>query len=39
MHPDYAPMNNWNHGFIEVEMDGDDFTVHNYKILNGKIYT
>ena len=39
MHPDYAPMNNWNHGFIEVEMDGDDFTVHNYKILNGRIYT
>ena len=39
MHPDYAPMNNWNHGFIEVEMNGDDFTVHNYKILNGKIYT
>ena len=39
MHPDYAPMNNWNHGFIEVEVDGDDFTVHNYKILNGRIYT
>jgi len=39
MHPDYAPMNNWNHGFIEVELDGDDFTVHNYKILNGKVYT
>ncbi len=39
MHPDYAPMNNWNLGFIEVELDGDDFTVHNYKILNGKIYT
>ena len=39
MHPDYSPMNNWNHGFIEVELDGDDFTVHNYKILAGKIYT
>lgn len=39
MHPDYAPMNNWNHGFIEVDIAGDDFTVHNYKILNGKIFT
>lgn len=39
MHPDYAPMNNWNHGFIEVDVSGDeDFTVHNYKILNGKVY-
>ena len=39
MHPDYAPMNNWNHGFIEVQLDGDeDFVVHNYKIINGKVY-
>lgn len=39
MHPDYAPMNNWNHGFIEVDLRGDtDFVVHNYKIIKGEVY-
>lgn len=37
MHPDYAPLNKWNHGFAWVEVDGDDFEVHNHKIINGKI--
>lgn len=37
MHPDYAPLNKWNHGFAWVDVDGDDFEVHNHKIINGKI--
>jgi len=37
MHPEYAPLNKWNHGFAWVEVDGDDFEVHNHKIINGKI--
>jgi hypothetical protein len=37
LHPDYAPLNKWNHGFAWVEVDGDDFEVHNHKIINGKI--
>jgi predicted phosphodiesterase len=38
MHPDYAPLNNWNLGCADVEVFNDgDFEVHNHKIINGKI--
>lgn len=37
LHPDYAPINKWHHGFAWVEVDGEDFEVHNHKIINGKI--
>jgi predicted phosphodiesterase len=39
MHPDYAPLNNWSHGFAFVEVYGDGrFTVQNLKVSGGEIY-
>lgn len=38
LHPEYRPLNKWNHGFAIVENDGGQFTVHNKKIIKGKIY-
>lgn len=37
LHPFFMPVNNWNHGFAFVESDGEEFEVHNYKIINGKV--
>ena len=39
LHPQYMPLNKWNHGFAEVELDenGEDFEFHNYRIFKGKI--
>ena len=37
LHPDYRPINKWNLGFAFVAVDGEDFEVHNYKIINGII--
>lgn len=38
LHPRYAPLNGWNHGFafVEVAQDGN-FSVENRRVLNGKI--
>ncbi len=37
--PDYAPYNNWCHGFAIVENDGDHFTVSNlYVSKEGIVY-
>lgn len=38
LHPEYLPINKWNHGFatIDVQKDGK-YTVKNYRIYNGKI--
>jgi len=39
LHPDYAPINKWNHGFGMVEnLQEDGFLVHNFKIIKGKAY-
>ena len=39
LHPEYMPLNKWNHGFAIVDTYGDkDFEVHNHKIIEGKIY-
>ena len=39
LHPDYSPINNWNHGFAFVEVDkGGGFQVHNFRIFDGKVY-
>jgi hypothetical protein len=36
---DYNPLNNWNQGFAIVEYDErGEFTMHNNKICNGRIY-
>jgi predicted phosphodiesterase len=37
LNPYYQPINNWNHGFAVVEIDGDEFRVHNKKIIKGKV--
>ena len=38
LHPDYLPLNKWNHGFvlIEVRQDGS-FQVHNKRIHKGEV--
>lgn len=39
MHPDYAPINNWGHGFAFITVDkAGDFRVTNLRVLDGKIY-
>ena len=39
LHPNYMPINEWNHGFAYIEVDKDgNYVVENKTILNGKIY-
>jgi predicted phosphodiesterase len=39
LHPDYAALNSWNHGFAMVHVEDDgNFQVENKKIISGKIY-
>ena len=38
LEPRYMEVNNHNHGFALIEMDGVNFTVNNKKIVNGKVY-
>lgn len=40
LHPEYRPINNWNHGFAIVEIVNNQgyFVVDNKKVLEGKIY-
>jgi predicted phosphodiesterase len=39
LHPEYMPLNKWNHGFAFVELDknGEDFLFHNKRIYKGKV--
>ena len=39
LHPNYAPINNWNLGFAIVDLgdNGEEFEVRNKRIFNGKI--
>ena len=39
LHPQYAPINNWNLGFAVIDLDsnGEDFNVRNKRIYKGKI--
>jgi len=39
LHPAYMPLNKWNHGFAEVDLDanGEDFEFKNKRIFQGKI--
>lgn len=37
LHPGYLPLNKWNHGFAMVQVDGDNFEVHNKRIFKGKV--
>lgn len=39
LHPDYSPLNNWNHGFAFYEIDkAGAFNVDNLKIIDGRVY-
>jgi hypothetical protein len=38
LEPRYMEVNNHNHGFAVVDMDGENFAVSNKKIVNGKVY-
>jgi len=39
LHPDYAPINKWNHGFAVIHRQGDkQFEVLNKKIIKDKVY-
>lgn len=39
LHPEYLPINNWNHGFAVVSQDAEgNFEVDNKKIIKGVIY-
>ena len=38
LHPEYAPLNKWNHGFALLEYrGGDDWEVENKRIVNGRV--
>ncbi len=39
LHPQYMPINSWNHGFLIVELHQNkkEFTVHNKRIFKGKV--
>ena len=39
LHPEFARLNKWNHGFctIEVHKDGHEFSLNNYRIVGGKV--
>jgi hypothetical protein len=38
LHPEYAPINKWSHGFAHVKVNKDKtFNVRNLKILNGNV--
>lgn len=39
LHPDYSPINKWNHGFATVTVEADGtFEVHNYKIIDNRVF-
>ena len=39
LHPRYMPLNKWNIGFMEVEVDSSGaFEVGNYRIIDGRIF-
>lgn len=37
LHPQYAPINKWAHGFAIVDVSGEDFDVRNKRIWKGKV--
>ena len=37
LHPEYATLNGWDHGFAEMSFDGDSFDVSALRIINGKV--
>jgi hypothetical protein len=37
LHPEYMPLNKWNHGFAEIYNEDGFFNVKNRKIINYKL--
>lgn len=37
LHPEYMPLNKWNHGFAEIYNDEDFFSIRNRKIINYRL--
>lgn len=37
LHPEYAPINKWNHGFAILDLNGNDFNMTNLRIVNNKV--
>lgn len=37
LHPEYAPLNRWNHGFATMAFDGKWFTLDTHRIIEGRI--
>ena len=37
LHPEYMPLNKWNHGFAIIDMADRSFEVRNKRIFNGKV--
>ena len=39
LHPDYMPINKWDHGFatVTLDADGERFHVNNYSIISGEV--
>ena len=39
LHPDYAPINGWNHGFAMVDIDAaGNFSEANHRIVDGQVW-
>lgn len=38
LHPEWNPVNKWNHGFAYITTDGEEFEMSNMKIYKGKVY-
>ena len=40
LHPAYMPLNKWQHGFAEVDLDsnGNDYDFRNHQIIKGKVF-
>ena len=39
LHPEYALINKWNHGFSTIQTEGLDYEFSNMKIYQGKVYS
>jgi predicted phosphodiesterase len=39
LHPEYMPINKWNHGFAELELSNntDEFRIENYRVKDGRV--
>lgn len=38
LHPEYARINKWNHGFATVDFKNGQFEVNNLRVIKGKVY-